>query len=306
MKDRFWRLLCCLALIGIAQASSGPKVDAILPSPAIHDAFFMTDDRIRIHYLVAGRMTAKPPIVFIPGWRLTASLWNRQMQVFSRDRLVIAIDSRSQGDSSIALFGNTPERRAIDLHQLIASRRITKFSIVAWSQGVQDTAAYIERYGTTSLATITLVDSPISAGPEELTVHPGFSKAVLSRIEQYDLDPGTSTERSVRSVFGKSYPDPFIRHVIDKASKTPPSIAIAMLTADIFGIDRRSVVNKIDRPTLVIASSTSPLLDAQKDMAAAIPSARWIVVPEAGHALFIDEPDIFDRELTALLEAARA
>jgi pimeloyl-ACP methyl ester carboxylesterase len=67
---------------------------------------------------------------------------------------------------------------------------------------------------------------------------------------------------------------------------------------------RRPAEQKIDRPTLVIASSTSPLLDAQRDMAKAIPSARWVVVPNAGHALFVDEPDIFDRELAALLQAA--
>ena len=61
-------------------------------------------------------------------------------------------------------------------------------------------------------------------------------------------------------------------------------------------------LKKIDRPTLVIASAESPLLDVQKEMAEAISGARWVVVSGAGHALFIDEPGQFDDELARLLK----
>jgi microsomal epoxide hydrolase len=298
--------LCCLILIGSAAAADRTQSHAALASAAIHDVYFTTADHVRIHYLVAGQMTAKPPIVFIPGWRLSASLWSKQLQVFSRERLAIAVDSRSQGGSSIALSGNTPEQRAVDLRELISSQAFTRFSIVGWSQGVQDVAAYIQKYGTSSLATITLVDSPIAAGSEEIAVDPDFAKALLARLEQYDLNPGESTENLVRGVFSKSQPAPLLRHAIDAAGKTPPSIAIAMLIADIFGIDRRPAANRIDRPTLVIVSSTSPLLRAEREMAQTIKRARWVEVPEAGHALFVDEPDRFDRELAALLQDANA
>jgi len=68
-------------------------------------------------------------------------------------------------------------------------------------------------------------------------------------------------------------------------------------------VDRRPALKKIDRPTLVIASAESPLLDVQKEMAEAIPGARWVTVQDAGHALFIDQPEKFDAELTQLLQA---
>ena len=55
------------------------------------------------------------------------------------------------------------------------------------------------------------------------------------------------------------------------------------------------------RPALVIASSESPLLDLQKEMAESIPGARWVVAQGARHALFIDEPKRFENEGTRLL-----
>ncbi len=39
---------------------------------------------IRIHYLEAGSGASLPALVLIPGWRLPAFLWNRQLQTFSK------------------------------------------------------------------------------------------------------------------------------------------------------------------------------------------------------------------------------
>ena len=177
--------------------------------------------------------------------------------------------------------------------------------IVGWSQGVQDVAAFIQEYGTASLSAIVLVDSPVSYGPNEIQAHEVFSLAVLSRLEEYDEHPAEYTAGMVRSIFGKPHPESLIQHTIAEAGKTPPSIAVAMLAADIFGTDRRPALKKIDCPTLVIASSDSPLLQAQKEMAESIPGARWFVVQGAGHALFVDEPQVFDTQLRSLLRSIK-
>lgn len=91
------------------------------PQALIRDGSFTTSDAAQIHYLHAGQQTSHPSLILIPGWTLTASLWKEQLQSFSRSRLVIAVDSRSQGQSSRMETGNTPERRARDLHELTAS-----------------------------------------------------------------------------------------------------------------------------------------------------------------------------------------
>lgn len=76
-----------------------------------------------------------------------------------------------------------------------------------------------------------------------------------------------------------------------------------MLVADIFGSDRRPALTKLDRPTLVIASSNSPLLDAQRQMAANIAGAKFQVIEGTGHAVFVDEPAKFNEGLQTFLES---
>ncbi|GGA21750.1 alpha/beta fold hydrolase [Dyella nitratireducens] len=269
---------------------------------AIRDAYVTTDDGARIHYLQAGGDGSAPALVLIPGWTLTASLWHEQLQRFSDHRHVIAVDSRSQGESSIMLTGNTPERRAQDLHELLASLHIDRCVLVGWSQGAQDVAAYVQQFGTASLAGVVFVDSPVSAGTSELDLRKPFSKAILTGLSRYAAQPADYNAGMVRSIFQR--PPANIDAVIAQAQRTPPAVGAAMLVSDIFGTDRRPALQKIDRPALVIASANSPLLDAQKQMAESIHGAVFIAVPNTRHAVFVDDPRAFDGALEQLLRAA--
>ncbi|GLQ88842.1 alpha/beta fold hydrolase [Dyella flagellata] len=269
---------------------------------AIGEGDFSTDDGAHIHYWQAGQDHAAPALVLIPGWTLSATLWHEQLQRFSAQRRVIAVDSRSQGASSIMLTGNTPERRAQDLHELLASLGIHRIVLVGWSQGAQDVAAYVQQFGTDSLAGVVFVDSPVSAGTNEVDLRKEFTKAILAGLSRYAAQPADYSAGMVRSIF--RHPPPDIDAVIAQAQRTPPAVGAAMLVSDIFGADRRPALSKIDRPTLVIAAGSSPLLEAQKQMAAAIRGARFLVLPNTRHALFVDDPQAFDAALQQLLDAA--
>jgi non-heme chloroperoxidase len=293
-----------LAVSPCRAKAQNDQQEASSQAPAIRDAFITTSDHVRIHIREAGQLTAEAPIVFIPGWRLTASLWDQELRAFSQGRLTIAVDSRSQGESSVAFSGNTPERRAVDLRELTQQLHISRFVLVGWSQGVQDVAAYIQRFGTESLAGIALVDSPVFAGPAEIEAHQEFSKAALSRLEIYDENPEEYSRVMIRGLFAKPHPELNMQHIIDESMKTPTSIGIAMLVADFFGADRRPALAKIDRPVLVIASAQSPQIAQQKETAEAIHGARWVAVEDAAHALFLDQPKRFEDELRWLLQQA--
>ncbi|MBI2515364.1 MAG: alpha/beta hydrolase [Opitutae bacterium] len=285
----------------VAAALTAQTVDR-----AINDGRLTVSDGTQIHYLESGQASAAPALVLIPGWTLPAWLWRQQISRFSQDRLVLAVDSRSQGESSQTVSGNTPERRATDLNELMKDRRIDRFVIVGWSQGVQDVAAYIRQFGTDSLAGVVLVDSPVAAGPAELELHPEFGKAVLSGLSVYVRHPAEYSEGMVRSLFSRPHPELDLDRLVRDARGTPPQTGVTMLLMDIFGADRRDALQRINRPTLVVAASSSPLLQAQKDMAATIAGSRLVVLEGAGHALFIDQPEQFNEALAQLLATAVA
>ena len=290
-----------LSLIAGSVLGRGLRADEI-----IKEGFAATSAGVRIHYLQSGDESSSRAIVLIPGWRLPAYLWNEQLTKFGQTNRVIAIDPRSQGESTKTADGNTPESRARDLHDVLARMKVTSCVLVGWSQGAQDVSAYLQQFGTGSVAGIVLVDSPVSYGPAEVELHKEFSKAILSNVSIYANHPQEFSEGMVQSIFAKPHPDLDLPKIVQTTLRTPTNTGVAMLISDIFGADRRPALAKLDKPALVIASGNSPLLDVQKEMAASIPNAKLVVVPGTAHAVFVDDPATFDATLGSFLESLPA
>lgn len=90
--------------------------------------------------------------------------------------------------------------------------------------------------------------------------------------------------------------------LVATARGTPPAIRTAMRIADLYGEDRSRALDKVKIPVLVIAAGSSPELEAQRAMAAKIPGARFEVIQDASHAVFLDQPEKFRRLLGDFLD----
>ncbi|HLJ91383.1 MAG TPA: alpha/beta hydrolase [Candidatus Angelobacter sp.] len=269
---------------------------------AISEGYATIGAGVRIHYLRAGQSTSKRALILIPGWRLPAFLWEEQLKTFAPVMQVIAIDPRSQGESTKTPGDNTPESRAKDLHEVLGQMGISQPVLVGWSQGAQDVAAYLQEFGADSVSGVVFVDSPVSAGPSGVEANKEFSKAILANISLYARHPKEASEGMVHSIFKKPRPDAEYQKIVQSTLQTPTDTGIAMLVMDIFGMDRRPALEKLNKPALVIASAESPLVAAQKAMAASIPGAKFLAIEGTGHAVFVDEPGKFDAALQNFLQ----
>lgn len=301
MKMRLVRnILCAVSLLLLAVSSERAQSADI----SIRDGYATVESGLRIHYLEAGSGSSLPALVLIPGWRLPAFLWNEQLERFSKLTRVIAIDPRSQGESTKTTDGNTPESRARDLDGILRELHVSRCVLVGWSQGAQDVAAYVQQFGIEKLAGVVFVDSPVSFGPAEIDSHKEFARIILSGVSIYAAHPAEYSDGMVKSLFKKPHPDLDMANIVKSTMQTPTDTGIAMLVSDIFGVDRRPALAKLNKPALLIASSASPLLDVQKEMATMIPGSRLVIVEGAGHAVFIDDPEKFDQALGAFLRSA--
>jgi microsomal epoxide hydrolase len=294
------RIIFALLLTLIAGSVLGRRLRG---DDKIKEGFVTTSAGVRIHYLQSGDASSSRAIILIPGWRLPVYLWNEQLTKFAQTNRVIAIEPRSQGESTKTTDGNTPESRAGDLHEVLAQLKVSKSVLVGWSQGAQDVSAYLQQFGTASVAGIVLVDSPVSYGPAEVEIHKEFSKAILSNVSIYANHPQEFSEAMVQSLFKKPHPDLDPPSIVKSTLQTPTNTGIAMLISDIFGADRRPPLAKLDKPALVVASGSSPLLDVQKEMAASTPKAKLVVIDGTAHAVFVDDPAAFDAALQSFLES---
>ncbi len=274
--------VCCLSLV----AASGSRSFAA-------EARFTTSDKAEIRYLDVGPRGAAQTLLLVPGWRFTAEIWQKTIDAFAKERRVIAIDPRSQGASSKMLTGNTPERRAADVHELVQSLALENVVLVGWSQGVQDVAAYLGQFGTEALAGVVLVDSSVAAGPAEIELHPEFAQSVLGGIAIYAAHPAEYSAGLLKAVITRPLPESEIERLAKLSLLTPTDIGSAMLVLDMFAVDRRPNLARCDKPALLVASAESPMLAAQKETAAAL-HARFETIAGAGHAVFVDQPERFN------------
>lgn len=258
-----------------------------------------TDARLRV--VDVGPRNDLPVLVLIPGWRFTADAWAPQIAAFSKTRRVVSFDPRSQGRSTKTDSGNTPEQRAADLDALLRQLDVRSAVLVGWSQGVQDVAAYLLQFGTASVRGIVLVDASISSGAKAIVDDPKAAAGTLGLIDLYANYPDRHTRGMLEAVIRHPQSSAQVDALFADAMRTPVASGVAMLVSDLFGKDRSGALAKIDKPLLVIAAQGSGELEKQRAMADAVPGSRFEIIADSGHAVFIDQPQRFERLVTDFL-----
>lgn len=280
-------LICALAL-----AWAGPS--------AATDHMIEVADQVGIAVQDEGPRTGKP-IVFVPGWGMSRSVWRKQVEALSSSYRVLVIEPRSQGASTTVDGDVSAETKAQDLARVLEYLDLTDVTLVAWSQAVQDASALIRTKARARLRGAVLVDAMPSAGPAEASDDPGLAFAL--RMSNVILrSPDAYAEGMVDAIFAKPLSeterDGFVRDVL----RTPPAVGVASMIASLFGSERRTAWKSAYVPVLVVASSSNPQRKALEHFAEGVPGATYAEVAESGHALFYDQPQQFNALLASFAD----
>ena len=254
-------------------------VASVSQASPVQDRFFTSSDGVKLHYLEAGSPQA-PTMVFVPGWTMPAWIWQRQIQAFAATRHVIAFDPRGQGQSQIARSGYEPDRRGQDVAELIDRLGSRPVLLVAWSLGVLDVLDYVGTSGDGRIAGLVLVDNSVGEDPPP-TPRPRTPGAAKPTREQY-----------VRGLFHTRQSDDFIQRLARDSLRLPKPYADALLAYPKPRTYWRDAVEGAAKPVLYVVR---PRLNAQaENLVKNHPSAEMALFSDAGHALFVDEPEHFD------------
>jgi len=249
------------------------------------EGFVTTSDGVRLHYIEAG---TGPSIVLQPGWTMPAEIWEPQLNDLSKQFRVVAIDPRSQGKSDRPTEGHYPERRAQDIKEVIDQLKLSPAVLVGWSLGVAEVLAYVDKFGTSTLRGVVLVDGMIGSDPDPKrdAAFWGMLRAVQTR--RADWNP-----RFVRSMYKTPQSEEYLKKITDASLSVPTNSAV-LLVANAYtsGSDLRPVLSKIDRPVLFIG--TADMKSEAEMVKQKIPTARVEIFEKAGHALFVDDSARFN------------
>ncbi len=130
----------------------------------IESKYFSVAPGIELHYLEKGEGR---PLVFIPGLTFSGEVFQAQLEYFSRDYRVIAIDPRGQGLSAKPVDGNDYMTHGRDLAALLGGLGLDKAVLVGWSTGNLEVWSYIRQFGREKLRGAVTIDmSPLPMSPD--------------------------------------------------------------------------------------------------------------------------------------------
>ncbi len=271
-----------------------------------------TEDRVKLYYEEAG---AGAPILFVHEYAGDWRSWEPQMRFFARRHRCITYSfrgyPRSDAPESGAMYG---QRYAVaDALCMLDHLHIPRAHVVGLSQGAF-AAAHFGRLHADRALSLTLAG--VGSGAER-EGHEQFKKdarATAARIREEGMAKYAASlsanPNPTRSRFKQKDPRGFAEFVQQLSEH--PDVGAANTMENYqgkrpslydFGDDWR----KLDVPTLIICGDEDePCLQPSLYLKRVLPNAGLAVFPKTGHAVNIEEPDAFNRELWNFLVLVEA
>ena len=261
---------------------------------------FVRSEQVRIHYVEARpsrRVSSTslkhepdslPTILFVPGWMTPGWIWEEQVAHFAQRYRVVAMDPRSQGDSSKPAEGHHPAARARDIKSVVDQLRLAPVVIVAAASAVTEVVSYVDQFGTETLAALVLVNGIAGRDYDGATI-----SSLLAYANSFQIDRQKAAERFVRGLYKKPRSEDYINRMIRSTLRMPANSSLALIVGGI-STDNRPALAKINRPTLIVVARVPAWMQFYEDLQKRIAGSRLEVFEDAGHALFVDEAARFN------------
>ena len=253
-----------------------------------------TSDGVVLSILESGREHAvsdKLTIALVTGWSMPASIWQNQVEEFGRSYHTIAIDPRGQGASQVAADGFTAERRARDLEEFLDP--LTNVLLIGWSLGAIESLQYVHMFGAGRLAGMVLVDSSVG---EEPAPPPGgtFLQALRD-------DRDKTLDGFVRAIFKSARSDAEVAAMVDGAKRMSLDQSIALLSYSFPRTHWKEIAHAFTKPLLYVV--TPQFAEQAANLQKNRPGTEVEVFNDAGHTLFVDEPERFNALILKFAES---
>ena len=253
---------------------------------------------IQLHYVHAGRGV---PLLMVHGYPLDHAVWQPQMNRLSDIAQVIMPDLRGFGSSDAPEGVYTMDTHADDLAALLNALKIEQAVICGLSMGGYIVLAFWRKYATRVRGLI-LVDTRAGADA------PAARQARLNTAEQV-------RRQGTAFVVQDMLPRLLAESTRQSRSDLVESVHAMMLRQSPTGIigaqlgmaerpDSTPTLPTITVPTLVVFGAEdviAPVETEGRSLADAIPGAKLVVIPNAGHLSNFEQPEAFNTAVCEFL-----
>jgi pimeloyl-[acyl-carrier protein] methyl ester esterase len=236
-------------------------------------------------------------ILFLPGWLASAAWWEGQVEALSA-RLgwqVLAADYPAYCGAG-GRQEHSVEAYAALFHELVEMQP-EPVAIVGWSLGAGLALRIAERFGTSRIRAMVLVDQTPRSLPSAdwRSGVRGLTEDGIAQIRHRIAERfGLVAETAIAASLSRPLPHWSFERLRREALRWDP-VAAADLIQDHWRQDYRGGLSRLSVPTLIVGGARSaftprPALDC---LHASIRGSELVILQESGHAPFLDEPSRF-------------
>jgi pimeloyl-ACP methyl ester carboxylesterase len=265
-------------------------------------------DGLRLHYLAWGD-PANPAMLMLHGIAQQAHSWDFVAMDLGQDHYVVSLDQRGHGDSDWAPDQNyTPEAYQGDLEGVVEQLGLDQFILVGLSMGGMNAVRYAAAHQD-KLRGLIVVDMGPQAresGGREIRNFMAMDdeldsfEAFVERTAKYNpLRPKESFRGSLQHNL-KQLPSGKWTWKYDRYFRSPDGRPRGRANLWPF-------VRELTLPVLIVRGEKSHVF-AEEDarvFATALPDVQAVAIPDAGHLVPGDQPDLFSDAVRAWLESRR-
>lgn len=230
------------------------------------------------------------PVVLTHGYAATSQMWGPQIEPLARECRLITWDMRGHGqtDSPEDAAAYSEAATVADLAALLRHLDVDRAVIGGLSLGGYMSLAFQLAHPEMTQALILCDTGPGYKNPQS---RDGWNKTAYTRAERFE-------ERGLEAL-GRSAEVEASRGAHRSATGLAKAARGMLAQFDARVIES---LDSITVPTLIIVGANdTPFINGSEYMAKKISNSRFVVIPDAGHAANIDQPDAFNDAILSFL-----
>jgi 3-oxoadipate enol-lactonase len=245
------------------------------------------------------------PLLLIHGYPLSRALWEPQIIGLAGVARVLAPDLRGHGGSDPGPGPYSMSVLADDCREFLDALGITRPVVMGGlSMGGYVVFEFYRKYpqriaGLILTATRAGADSPEAKANRDKAATTAREKGVDAIVET--MLPKILSQKSSQTRL----------ELVARVRKMMVGTSLAAVVGDLTAMrdrtDSTAMLAQIDKPTLILHGVDDQLIppaEAQA-MGAAIPNARLEILPEAGHLLNLEQPELFNEAVRRFLSSVQ-
>jgi pimeloyl-ACP methyl ester carboxylesterase len=255
-------------------------------------------DGLTIAYRRAG---AGPVLVLLHGFLVDSRMWRPQLDSLPANFTVIAWDAPGAGESADPPDGFTMADWADSLAGLLDIADVDAAHIVGLSWGGILAQEFYRRYPA---RTHSLVLAGTYAGWRGSLPEGICEERLQTCLRDSSLPAAELVSKYLPTMFGETTPDE-ARLELSTVMLDFHPLGFRLMAMSSANVDTREVLPTIQAPTLLVwgDADVRSSLDVARQLSDAIPGARLVVIPAAGHVSNLEAPERFDAELRAFYDS---